>query len=324
MLNVTHPLSLYPKVDMLTSVIITNYNYGAFLDEAVASVLAQTHGDIEIILVDDGSTDNSSQVIEELAKAHKNIVPHYKPNGGQLSAFNAGFRLARGEVLFFLDADDLYRPDYLAKALSVYSEHPNCDFLYCAFEAFGTINRQELEPFADLVTDVGYSGLLTYYDRTWIGGPTSALSLRRSLAEKFFPIADERDWRIRADDCLVWLASLYNGRKFYLKEPLVAYRTHDNNNYHGKERDAAIKYLYSINRAKLFAAAAERMKHYTTLRGNELAALLLQEAAIGQKGKYLDAYRTALKRIPGLSALARWRYRRRLKRIIKRQKKLGL
>ena len=66
------------------------------------------------------------------------------------------------------------------------------------------------------------------------------------------------------------------------------------------------------------------MKHYTTLRGNELAALLLQEAAIGQKGKYLDAYCTALKRIPGLSALARWRYRRRLKRIIKRQKKLSL
>ena len=250
MLNVTHPLSLYLKVDMLTSVIITNYNYGAFLDEAVASVLAQTHGDIEIILVDDGSTDDSTaRLSKSLPKRTRASYLTTNLTGGQLSAFNAGFRLARGEVLFFLDADDFYRPDYLAKALSVYSEHSACDFLYCAFEAFGTINRQEIEPFADLVTDVGYSGLLTYYDRTWIGGPTSALSLRRSLAEKFFPIADERDWRIRADDCLVWLASLYNGRKFYLKEPLVAYRTHDNNNYHGKERDAAMKYLYSINRA---------------------------------------------------------------------------
>jgi glycosyltransferase involved in cell wall biosynthesis len=302
---------------VLVSVVVTNYNYEDYLEEAVLSALEQTHGDLEVILVDDGSTDNSREVIDKLSGAFANVIPHYKPNGGQLSAFNAGVQLARGEVLFFLDADDRYCPDYIEKALAVYGEHPDCDFLFCAYEAFGTVAKKVLKPYPDRVTDLGYTGLVTYCSRIWLGGPTSTISLRRSCAGQFFPIPYEDDWRIRADDCLVWLASLYNGRKYFLNEPLVAYRTHGNNNFFGKARDDQERYLYAHKRAKLFANAAEHMKQYHYLSGKELCVMLHWEAATGRKVELLDAYRQAFRQNYSIPRLYRWRHCRKVKRIIK-------
>jgi glycosyltransferase involved in cell wall biosynthesis len=301
---------------MLASVLINNYNYGDFLEEAVTSVLAQSHDDIEIILVDDGSTDNSLQVIQALADTHSNIIVCSKPNGGQLSAFNAGYTLAKGEVLFFLDADDRYHPDYVAKALAVYDEHPACDFLFCAYEQFGQVNQPVVQPFAQRLTDLGYSGLLTFCRRAWIGEPTTTLSLRRSLAEQFFPIPFEKEWRIRADDCLIWLASLFNGRKFYLKEPLVGYRIHGHNRFFGCAKDPAVEYRRAISYARLFANAAQANGQYGYIRGYDLCKLLLEEAATGRKNiALLDQYRRVLKHLPEVSFVNRWRYLRKLKRL---------
>jgi len=75
------------------SIIIDNYNYGRFLGEAIDSALAQTYPHVEVIVVDDGSTDNSREVI---AKYGDRIIPVLKENGGQASAFNAGLLRPRG------------------------------------------------------------------------------------------------------------------------------------------------------------------------------------------------------------------------------------
>lgn len=301
---------------MLVSVIITNYNYGAYLEEAVLSVINQTHAETEIILVDDGSTDGSRELVEELSRRFAPIRVVCKENGGQLSAFNAGVSLARGEVLFFLDADDRFCADYIEKALAVYGAFPDSDFLFCAYTAFGTLSKDVVKPYPDRVTNLGFTGLVTYWSRTWIGGPTSTISLRKSLADQFFPIPYEEDWRIRADDCLVWLASLYNGRKYYLNEPLVEYRTHENNNFYGKVQDDQEKYLYAHKRAKLFANAAEQMKQYHYLSGKELCAMLHWEAATGRKVELLDAYCQAFRQNYAMPRLYRWRHCRKVKRII--------
>ncbi len=130
----------------------------------------------------------------------------------------------------------MYQRDYIEKAMGIYGSHPNCDFLFCAYQKFGKENQDVIEPFPDRVTDLGFTGLITYFRQVWIGAPTSALSMRRSLVEQFFPIPFEEDWRIRADDCLVWLASIFNGRKFYLNEPSTLYRIHDNNHFFGREK----------------------------------------------------------------------------------------
>lgn len=94
-------------VKQLVSIIINNYNYSQFLGEAIDSALSQTYPNTEVIVVDDGSTDNSQHLIASYATQ---ILPLLKNNGGQASALNAGFRISRGEIIIFLDADDYLFP----------------------------------------------------------------------------------------------------------------------------------------------------------------------------------------------------------------------
>jgi glycosyltransferase involved in cell wall biosynthesis len=89
------------------SVIVNNFNYAQFLRAAVDSALGQTYADTEVIVVDDGSTDESRRVI---AGFGDRVLPILKDNGGQASAFHAGLRASNGEVIIFLDADDLLLP----------------------------------------------------------------------------------------------------------------------------------------------------------------------------------------------------------------------
>ena len=88
----------------LASVIVNNYNYGRFLPDAIDSALAQTYVPLEVIVVDDGSTDASRDIMSGYLPR---IRPVLKPNGGQASALNAGFAASRGDVVLFLDADDI-------------------------------------------------------------------------------------------------------------------------------------------------------------------------------------------------------------------------
>ena len=89
------------------SIVVNNFNYERYVGEAIDSALAQDHDDVEVVVVDDGSTDGSPEVIASYAER---IVPVLKSNGGQGSAFNAGFAAATGAAVIFLDADDRLAP----------------------------------------------------------------------------------------------------------------------------------------------------------------------------------------------------------------------
>jgi glycosyltransferase involved in cell wall biosynthesis len=99
---------------MRATCIVTHFNYGRFVVEACTSALAQVHPFDEILLVDDGSTDGSTDVLTTHYGSHDRVHLVLKPNGGQLSCFAEGFARATGDVVFFLDADDIYEPDYVA------------------------------------------------------------------------------------------------------------------------------------------------------------------------------------------------------------------
>lgn len=88
------------------SIIIPVYNVAEYLDRCVKSVLSQDYCDYEIILVDDGSTDGSGHLCDELAKQHAHISVIHKPNGGQGSARNVGLSHAKGKYIWFIDSDD--------------------------------------------------------------------------------------------------------------------------------------------------------------------------------------------------------------------------
>lgn len=95
----------------LVSIIIPLYNKEKAIKNTVLSVLKQTYADIEIVIVDDGSTDNSREIVEKLAETDDRIFLYHKENGGVSSARNYGLKMARGKWVTFLDADDELMPD---------------------------------------------------------------------------------------------------------------------------------------------------------------------------------------------------------------------
>ena len=104
---------LMPKV----SVIVPVYNCEQYLRECIDSILAQTFGDFELILVDDGSSDNSGSIVDWYAAKVGRIRVIHKKNGGQSSARNAGLEAAEGEYICFADSDDIQEPDLLEKVI---------------------------------------------------------------------------------------------------------------------------------------------------------------------------------------------------------------
>lgn len=217
---------------MRTSIIINNYNYRNYVIEAIDSALNQTILADEVIVVDDCSSDQSAETLN--VKSDQVHLILKDKNEGQLSAFQAGFDASMGDILFFLDADDLYTKTYIETALTFYKNHPNCDFLFTSAELFS--NEERIATCYDRTRDLGFSKISTLYRRTWIGHRTSTVSIKRHILEKIFPIPYLEDWRIRADDCLCYGASIANAHKYYLNQPLVKYRVHGNNGHYGKSK----------------------------------------------------------------------------------------
>lgn len=225
---------------MKITVLVNNFNYARFLPDCLESIAAQEQPAGQVLVVDDFSTDGSRAIIEEYCQRHSGWQAVLKPaNGGQLSAFNAGAELVTGEIVAFLDADDRLRPGYLRRIVEFYTTHPHCDFLTCDAMFFGQEERRA--GMYERTRDLGYSRCSALYASHWEGNRTSTVSMRTTMLRKVLPLPLEDDWRIRADDCLVYGTSLAGARKYYLAEPLVDYRVHGGNGHFGKTRERSPK-----------------------------------------------------------------------------------
>lgn len=259
---------------MKTTCLVNNYNYADFVGQAIDSVLAQTQPFDEIIIVDDGSTDGSLDVITAAVANRNDIHVIAKKNEGQLSCFNEGFAAAAGDLIFFLDADDLYTPRYLETAFDFYDKNKECDFLCCAVHEFGDHDtvRNFIDHYCEETGDIGFSLLRTLYGKKFIGGATSSLSAKRSILEQFLPLPFAHDWKISADDCLVYGTSLVGARKYCLPEPLVEYRVHAGNRWYDKSFSKSYQFKQRLKIEKLVQYIIDK-NHY----GGNLDKLILRE-----------------------------------------------
>ena len=124
----------------LVSVVVTTYNQAAFIEETIRSVLAQTYQPLEIIVVDDGSTDDTPA---RIAPYERELVYVRQKNEGVAGSRNTGIRKARGELIAFLDGDDLWDPEKLAVQVEVAGKHPDSGLFVVdglEFDAGGTIS----------------------------------------------------------------------------------------------------------------------------------------------------------------------------------------
>jgi glycosyltransferase involved in cell wall biosynthesis len=122
----------------LVSVVIPVYNCAAFVSDAIAGVLEQSYGQIECVVVDDGSTDATSTILRGFGSRIKYFR---QPRRNGAAARNVGARIARGEFLAFLDADDMWQPTKLARQMELALARPELGLVYCSIEIVDELGR---------------------------------------------------------------------------------------------------------------------------------------------------------------------------------------
>ena len=128
----------------LVTVAIAAYNVEKFLKVGIESIQKQTYTNLEVILVDDGSTDHTPEICDEIAKEDSRIRVFHKENGGLGSARNVGIDQAKGEYLYFFDVDDSVEPDFIADSVQ-YAERKNADLIiYGYYARFSNSSEEEL------------------------------------------------------------------------------------------------------------------------------------------------------------------------------------
>lgn len=215
------------KSKLLVSIIINNYNYGRFLRDAIDSALNQTYPHIEVVVVDDGSTDNSREII---ASYGERLVPVLKENGGQASAFNAGFAVSRGDVICILDSDDIFLTEKVAEVVKVFDEYQDIGwcfhrlkFVDASTGAFIKLSRESGTRKCDFITHLK-TGKLPFNCPA-----TSGLCFTRSLLQQILPMPEASG--VNISDHYLKIAALGLSKGFFLDEQLALLRIHDNNIY---------------------------------------------------------------------------------------------
>lgn len=192
-------------VSGLVSTIIPVYNRAAMLCEAVASVLAQTYRPIEIVIVDDGSTDDTASIADELGRMHpEEIRVLHQSNTGPGLAREAGRQAARGEFIQYLDSDDLLLPEKFERQVAGLRDHPECGVSY-GKTRFGKRDERAADVAWKRTGEEIASMFPSFLESRWWG--TSTPLYRRRLTDAAGPWTDlcnEEDWdydcRIAAQD----------------------------------------------------------------------------------------------------------------------------
>jgi glycosyltransferase involved in cell wall biosynthesis len=208
----------------LASVIVDNYNYDQYLDQAIESALSQRYSPLEVIVVDDGSVDDSVAVIERYGDL---ITPVIKRNGGQGSAFNAGFARSEGELIVFLDADDALLEDAVANAIAAMREgvskvHWPMWVIDERGERTGGMMDPEL-PDGDFRELVLRDGPMA--EETWPNAATSGNAWARRFLQRAMPMPHV----LTGTDIYLSGLAAACGRFVTLAEPQGLYRIHGSN-----------------------------------------------------------------------------------------------
>jgi glycosyltransferase involved in cell wall biosynthesis len=211
----------------LASVVISNYNYARFVGDAIDSALAQTYKPLEVIVVDDGSTDDSRDVI---ASYGNRITAVLKENGGMGSAVNAGFERASGDVILFLDSDDMLLPDTVEKAADILRDRSVAKVqwrMWRLSEPEGSVTG--IVPHGRLASGDLREKLIEYGPHAAVGTPASGNAWSAAFLRRVLPMP-ENELRQNSDSYLNTLVGLH-GVIREIGEPQGYYRVHGANDY---------------------------------------------------------------------------------------------
>jgi Glycosyl transferase family 2 len=204
------------------TIAISSYNYERFVAQTIESALGQTHPNVEVIVVDDGSTDGSWDVIQRFVERDGDRITAIRsPNRGQGSAYNIGFERSSGEWVLFLDSDDMLHPDTVARCLA--AARGDTSIVEFRLRLIGA----DSQPLGSETPYTMHSGDVTPIIRrfgTYAGPPSCGNFYRRSAIAPYFPVPAER-WR-GSVDTVPFIVAAFHGQIVSLPEALASYRLH--------------------------------------------------------------------------------------------------
>lgn len=206
------------------SILIANYNYGRYLPDAIDSALAQTWPQVQVVVVDDGSTDESALIMQSYGDAIQTV---FQENGGQASAINAGFPLLTGETVILLDADDVLDPSAIAQTIGFFAD-PEVVKVCWPFEIIDRAGKLTGERrFTHLPNGSFRKNALKLGPASHFTPPQSGNFWRKSFLDQMIPIPPD-DFRYNADAYLFTFAPFFGSFRS-VDEPLTKYRVHGHN-----------------------------------------------------------------------------------------------
>jgi glycosyltransferase involved in cell wall biosynthesis len=222
----------------LVTALIDTYNHESYIESAINSVLEQDFpaSEMEILVVDDGSTDRTPKIVQKFAPRVRLLR---KKNGGQASAINAGSSEAKGDIVAFLDGDDLWFPNKLSRVTAEFEKNPALILAYHRF-CFWDIRDNSVSPgsfFNDVSGDVlGDRRKLLIYG----AAPTSSLTFRREALRRLMPVPEECSFM---HDAYLTATAICLGPVLAIGECLTKNRIHGTNLWFAKEGEVDAQHL---------------------------------------------------------------------------------
>ena len=255
------------------SVIITTYNYERFVRDAIDSVLAQTRLPDEIVVIDDGSTDNTRKIVDEYADRHVTYI--WQENAGAGAARNRGIAATTGEFVAFLDADDIWLPTRLERQECLLIDHPDA-VLATGHMIWWDVarNQRRFERFGDMPSAKIQREILV---RNVVGNPSMVLVRRNAL-----DAAGPYDRRLRwGQDWELFIRITRVGEVVTVDEPVIVYRWHGESLSH-QQRWTRLSTLHGIHRRAVRSHSPSWQRPW--LRARMWSAIELDRARMSLPG----------------------------------------
>jgi glycosyltransferase involved in cell wall biosynthesis len=206
----------------LVSILIPTYNHAQFLKDAINSVLEQTYKNVEIIVINNYSEDNTIEVVNIFQNKRIHLI-NFKNNGVIAASRNIGLKNANGDFIAFLDSDDIWKPSKLEKQLKIFYDRPEVLLIGTNLETFPKGRKNALKLGSDY--QVSYKNLLK--NNCFIN--SSVLIRKQVVSEIGFLDEDERLRTVEDYDYWLKILKFKDNSGYVLKEDLIKYRMHSSN-----------------------------------------------------------------------------------------------
>lgn len=246
----------------MVSIIVPIYHAQEYLPECIDSILSQTYTDLELLLIDDGSTDSSGEICDRYAARDSRVRVWHIENNGVSNARNVGLQHARGEFIAFCDADDIYLEDYLACMVAA-AEREVADIVICSY--YSRVGTKRIPACED--QNSGRISAEAVFERIFlcneIGGFVWNKMFRRQAVKD---ISFQSDMQICEDTYFVVGAIQNSSVIYYLREPLYEYVIHENSAVNRVDNliteEGKSKFTQAFQRIMKDHALSETMRQY--------------------------------------------------------------